>query len=45
MPIRSSPPPVSHLDGLLIAMTEECDAEEITPDTFQELLCRSLVHL
>ncbi len=36
---------LSTLDGLLIAMTEECDAEEITPDTFQELLGRSLVHL
>jgi superfamily II DNA/RNA helicase len=36
---------LSTLDGLLIAMTEECDAEEITPDTFQDLLCRSLVHL
>jgi superfamily II DNA/RNA helicase len=36
---------LSTLDGLLIAMTEECGAEEITPDTFQNLLCRSLVHL
>jgi superfamily II DNA/RNA helicase len=36
---------LSTLDGLLIAMTEECEAEEITPDSFQELLCRSLVHL
>jgi superfamily II DNA/RNA helicase len=36
---------LSTLDGLLIAMTEECDAEEITADTFQALLCRSLVHL
>lgn len=36
---------LSTLDGLLIAMTEECEAEEITPDTFQDLLCRSLVHL
>jgi hypothetical protein len=36
---------LSTLDGLLIAMTEECEAEEITPDTFQGLLCRSLVHL
>jgi hypothetical protein len=26
-------------------MTEECEAEEITPNTFQDLLCRSLVHL
>jgi hypothetical protein len=36
---------LSTLDGLLIAMTEESEAEEITPDTFQDLLCRSLVHL
>lgn len=36
---------LSTLDGLLIAMTEECEAEEITPDTFQALLHRSLVHL
>lgn len=36
---------LSTLDGLLIAMTEECVADDITPDTFQDLLCRSLVHL
>jgi hypothetical protein len=36
---------LSTLDGLLLAMTEESESEEITPDTFQELLCRSLVHL
>ena len=36
---------LSTLDGLLIAITEECEADEITPDTFQSLLTRSLVHL
>src|SRR5207248_546986 len=36
---------LSTLDGLLIGVTEECEADEITPDTFQSLFCRSLVHL
>ena len=35
----------STLDGLLIAITEECDSDDITPETFQTLFCRSLLHL
>jgi Lhr-like helicase len=36
---------LSTLDGLILAVTEERENEEITPDDFQDIFKRSLLHL
>jgi len=36
---------LSSLDGFLLAMAEGREEEEVTPDTFQSILRRSLLHL